>query len=43
MKTYTCVQVRVPSSKAIDLERALMEKGIEALNIDIGRVNIRVE
>lgn len=43
MKTYACVQVRVPSSKAIDLERVLMEKGIEALNIDIGRVNIRVE
>lgn len=42
-KTYTCVQVRVDASQAIKLESNLVSKGIEAGNIALGRVNIRVE
>ena len=42
-KTYTCVQVRVDASQAIRLESNLVSKGIEAGNIALGRVNIRVE
>ena len=42
-KTYGCVQVRVRSSKAIELERRLTDDGIEAGNIAPSRVNIRVD
>lgn len=42
-KTYTCVQVRVGNDQAIRLEMALQDMGIEAGNIALGRVNIRVE
>ena len=42
MKTYECVQIKVPNSKAIELERRLIDKGIEAGNIAPGRVNIRI-
>lgn len=42
-KTYTCVQVRVDATQAIEFESKLVNMGIEAGNIAPGRVNIRVE
>lgn len=42
-KVYTCVQVRVDATVAIELEEKLNRMGIEAGNIAPGRVNIRVE
>lgn len=42
-KVYTCVQLRVDATVAIELEEKLNRMGIEAENIAPGRVNIRVE
>lgn len=42
-KTYACVQVRVDTARAIELESELVSMGIEAGNIAPGRVNIRIK
>ena len=42
-KTYTCVQIKVAESIASELESKLNDKGIEAKNIAVGRVNIRTK
>lgn len=42
-KRFTAIQIRVEEFEAIPLERKLREKGIEASNINVGRLNIRIE
>lgn len=42
-KTFSAIQIRVPESEAIPLEKKLRNKGIEAFNVSPGRVNIRVK
>lgn len=43
LKQYTCIQVRVDNMQALDLEKYLNLKGIEASNVASGRVNIRIK
>lgn len=42
-KVFTSIQICVDPTEALDLESKLRKKGIEAANIDSGRVNIRVK
>lgn len=41
-KKYKCIQVKVPNDAAIGLETRLKNKGIEAANINVGTIEIRV-
>ncbi len=42
-KTFTSIQIQVGDDKAIPLEAELHNKGIEASNINVGRINIRIK
>ncbi len=41
-KRFKCIQIRVNDIEAAEIEMKLQKKGIEAANINLGRINIRI-
>ena len=42
VKIFKCVQIKVEEVNAIKIEKNLRKKGIEAMNVAAGRINIRI-